>query len=49
MGKGDRKTRKGKIAMGTFGNTRIRKKKSTDRPVAEKKVKPKKLASKKAK
>ena len=49
MGKGDRKTRKGKIAMGTFGNTRIRKKKSKDRPVAEKQAKPKKTAKKSAK
>jgi 30S ribosomal protein S31 len=38
MGKGDKKTRRGKIAMGTFGNARP---KRTDKPVPVAAAKPK--------
>lgn len=52
MGKGDRKTKKGKIWMGSFGNTRPRPNASSDnstpkeaKPKAEKKAEPAKKAS----
>ena len=46
MGKGDKKSRKGKIAMGSYGVTRPRKK---AKPAAAKKAAPaKKTAPKKA-
>ena len=60
MGKGDKKTRKGKISMGSYGVTRPRSKnkKSTNRPAlakpkatekpTTKKAAPKKPAAKKA-
>ena len=35
MGKGDRKTRKGKIFRGSYGNTRPHSAKGTTAPVAE--------------
>jgi 30S ribosomal protein S31 len=47
MGKGDKRTRRGKIFAGTFGKTRLRKKKSTAQPVA-KEVKPAKRTKKQA-
>ena len=37
MGKGDRKTKKGKIAMGSYGNTRPKKSTSGTGAVLEKK------------
>lgn len=39
MGKGDKKTRKGKIAMGSYGNTRPRSegKPKINKPVTEEK------------
>lgn len=37
MGKGDKKTKKGKIAMGSYGNTRPKKSTSGTRAVLEKK------------
>ncbi|MFI5149743.1 MAG: 30S ribosomal protein THX [Bacteroidia bacterium] len=49
MGKGDKKTRKGKITMGSYGNTRPRKaSKSTAAKAAPKKAKaaPKKAGRK---
>lgn len=54
MGKGDKKSRKGKIAMGSYGNTRPRKKavkaaaKAGSKKAAAKKAAPKKAAKKKA-
>lgn len=52
MGKGDKKTKKGKISMGSYGVTRQRSKnkKSVNRPAeakpkAEKKAEPKKAAA----
>lgn len=45
MGKGDRKTKKGKIAKGTFGVLRPHKTKTNDKPAA--KAKPKKTTKKK--
>ncbi|SMG48380.1 RPS31 30S ribosomal protein S31 [Marivirga sericea] len=52
MGKGDKKTKKGKIWMGSFGNTRPRPNASSDnsiakdaKPKAEKKEAPAKKAS----
>jgi len=53
MGKGDRKTKKGKIWMGSFGNTRPRPNASSDnstpattaKPKAAKKAEPAKKAS----
>lgn len=53
MGKGDRKSRKGKIFMGTFGNTRARKSNAESTTTLKKKTELKKeklikpLASKK--
>ena len=53
MGKGDRKSRKGKIFMGTYGNTRPRKSSTESTTILKKKTEPKKeklikpLASKK--
>jgi 30S ribosomal protein S31 len=55
MGKGDKKTRKGKIRLGSYGVTRPRKKtltKATAKPAAKKTAKaaaPKKAAKKAAK
>jgi 30S ribosomal protein S31 len=40
MGKGDKKTRKGKIAMGSYGKTRPHHVKPKPAEPAEKKVKP---------
>lgn len=37
MGKGDKKTRKGKIAKGTFGVSRPKKKKTDHKPPVEEK------------
>jgi 30S ribosomal protein S31 len=37
MGKGDRKTKKGKIVKGTFGVRRPKKKKTAHQPPAEEK------------
>ena len=58
MGRGDKKSKKGKIAMGSYGVSRPRKKKVTakkaankaDKPAAKKAAKPaaKKVAKKKA-
>ncbi|MES2761805.1 MAG: 30S ribosomal protein THX [Bacteroidota bacterium] len=53
MGKGDQKSRRGKIQVGSFGNLRPRKKAKTTTAkakteVAEKKAAPKKAAAKKA-
>jgi ribosomal small subunit protein bTHX len=52
MGKGDRKTKKGKIFRGSFGNTRPKPNASSDnsstkaaKPKAEKKAEPAKKAS----
>jgi ribosomal small subunit protein bTHX len=52
MGKGDRKTKKGKIWRGTFGNTRPRPSASTvsetaikEKPKAKKKAEPAKKAA----
>ncbi|MEQ9593603.1 MAG: 30S ribosomal protein THX [Cyclobacteriaceae bacterium] len=39
MGRGDKKTKKGKIAMGSFGNSRKRKKKPTFTPKIKTEVK----------
>ncbi len=44
MGKGDKKTRRGKINRGTFGVLRPRKKKSIIVTTKPKKAKPKKTA-----
>ncbi|MEC7753276.1 MULTISPECIES: 30S ribosomal protein THX [Roseivirga] len=46
MGKGDRKTRRGKIAMGTFGNTRPRKPKTNTTTTKASSEKSKKSATK---
>lgn len=58
MGKGDKKTKKGKISMGSYGNSRPRtvaksaaapkKDKAEAAPKAEKKAPAKKAAAKKA-
>ncbi len=58
MGKGDQKSRRGKIQVGSFGNLRPRKKTKPavaaqpvvkeETPVVEKKAAPKKAAPKKA-
>lgn len=40
MGKGDKKSRRGKIALGSFGKLRSRNKKETK--IAETKIEPKK-------
>jgi 30S ribosomal protein S31 len=49
MGRGDKKTAKGKRAMGSFGITRPRKKTTSTAPVTEvKAVKEKKAPAKKA-
>lgn len=54
MGKGDQKSRRGKIHIGSFGNLRPRKKAKPTTPVAKsevataKKAAPKKAAAKKA-
>lgn len=56
MGKGDKKSRKGKIAMGSYGVSRPRKKTTTTtaksagakKTAAPKKAAPKKAAKKKA-
>ena len=54
MGKGDQKSRRGKIQVGSFGNLRPRKKARTttavekSEVVTEKKAAPKKAAAKKA-
>ena len=45
MGKGDKKTKKGKIVMGTFGVRRPKKSAKADKPAP----KPKKKTAKKAK
>ena len=45
MGKGDKRSRRGKIFAGSYGKTRLKKKKVTAKPVEEKAVK----ATKKAK
>lgn len=52
MGRGDKKSRKGKIAIGSFGNTRPSRKKKTvavSKKAATKKAAPKKTAAKKVK
>ena len=49
MGKGDKKTKKGKIFMGTFGNSRPRKSIEKIIPSEEKKEKVKKKSSPKLK
>lgn len=50
MGKGDQRSKRGKIAIGTFGRLRPRKKaKSTTAATSTKKVAPKKAAKKAAK
>lgn len=46
MGKGDKKSRKGKIAMGSYGVTRPRKK--ATKAASAKSAAPKKAAAKKA-
>jgi 30S ribosomal protein S31 len=48
MGKGDKKSKKGKIRLGSWGNSRPRRKKSTA-TAAVKKTAPKKTAAKKTK
>lgn len=48
MGKGDKKSRKGKIFMGSYGVTRKRKKKVAAKKAAVKKAPAKKAAVKKA-
>lgn len=52
MGKGDQKSRRGKIQVGSFGNLRPRKKAKATTPkekvATEKKAAPKKAAAKKA-
>lgn len=47
MGKGDRKTRKGKISIGSYGNLRKRKKSSGQPVVAKKEESVEKPAAKK--
>jgi len=53
MGKGDQRSKRGKIHIGTHGVTRLRKKKSAKKAVAKgasaKKAAPKKAAKKAAK
>ncbi len=50
MGKGDKKTKQGKITIGSYGKLRQRKKKVTPTPVATKKAeKPKAKETKAAK
>ena len=53
MGKGDQRSKRGKIHVGTHGVTRLRKKKAakkaTTKKVATKKAAPKKAAKKAAK
>lgn len=46
MGKGDKKSRKGKIFMGSYGKTRPHKKKKSVAPAAAKKKAPAKKAKK---
>jgi len=48
MGKGDKKSRKGKIAMGSYGVTRPRKTAKSATAAGAKKAAPKKAAAKKA-
>ena len=48
MGKGDKRSRRGKIAVGSFGKTRPKKKKPTVIVVAEKPAPAKKRAKKPA-
>lgn len=47
MGKGDKKSKKGKIASGSFGVSRPHKKAATPEKAEAKKETPKKAASKK--
>lgn len=49
MGKGDKKTRKGKIVMGTFGVSRPHKKKKVEAPKTKAKAKAKPKAKPAAK
>ncbi len=44
MGKGDKRSKRGKIFAGSYGKTRLRKKKVTVKPVEEKAAKPAKKA-----
>jgi 30S ribosomal protein S31 len=46
MGKGDKKTKRGKIHIGSFGNKRPRKKAATKTTTTAKKAAPKKAAKK---
>ena len=46
MGKGDKKTKKGKIAIGTFGNRRPKRSKTTKAALSTKKKAKKKPATK---
>ena len=39
MGKGDKRSRRGKIFAGSYGKTRLKKKKVTVKPIEEKAVK----------
>ena len=41
MGKGDKKTKRGKITIGSYGVSRPKKKKATVKPAASKKSSPK--------
>ncbi len=49
MGKGDQRSKKGKIHIGTFGRLRPRKKAAAKKAAAAKKEAPKKAAKKAAK
>lgn len=49
MGKGDQRSRRGKIAIGSFGRLRPRKKAATTAAAPAKKAAPKKAAKKAAK
>jgi len=44
MGKGDKRSRRGKIFAGSYGKTRLRKKKSAVKPAEEKATKTTKKA-----
>lgn len=49
MGKGDQRSRRGKIQVGSFGNLRPRKKAASKKATATTKAAPKKAAKKAAK
>jgi 30S ribosomal protein S31 len=48
MGKGDKRTRRGKIFAGTFGKTRPKRKAAAEKPAVQEEVKPARRTRKQA-